>query len=403
MNILMMSLLYPDDQLQEATRNAKDKIQNQINNYQHAFISGIRRNLTSGETLHIVNALPVGVFPLQYRQLFLRSGRHDNESIQQLGCINLPWIKQRMRAVSAARALCAWAAQSRNNRTVLVYTQYLPYLRAIQKVKKRFPDLKAAIIVTDLPNEWGLASGRKGLMKKLEQRMGRQSLQLCKTMDGFILLTEPMADVIGVTSKPYLVMEGLILEKSFSVQPSQTPKDTGERASVLYTGTLEPDLGIGEMLEAFAKLPDLDLWICGQGSMKPQVEKAAQEYPNIHYYGLVSQNEALALQMKASALINPRQPNGAFTRYSFPSKTLEYLRSGKPVLCCKLEGIPADYDPYLMYMEPGVSGVHQAVKHLFSLSEQERETIGQSGKRYVLEQKNPKVQCEKLVRFLRRL
>jgi len=67
MNILMMTLLYPQDQLDEVTSKAKDKLQNQINNYQWAFIEGIRKNLSSEDSLDIVNCLPVGIYPLQYK------------------------------------------------------------------------------------------------------------------------------------------------------------------------------------------------------------------------------------------------------------------------------------------------------------------------------------------------
>ena len=68
MNVLLMSLLYPDDQLAEVTHKAKDKLQNQINSYQRAFEAGIRENLKQGEKLDILNCLPVGIFPLQYRE-----------------------------------------------------------------------------------------------------------------------------------------------------------------------------------------------------------------------------------------------------------------------------------------------------------------------------------------------
>ena len=55
MNVLLMSLMYPEDQLEEVTQNAKDKLQNQINSYQRAFVQGIRENLQDGEKLDILN------------------------------------------------------------------------------------------------------------------------------------------------------------------------------------------------------------------------------------------------------------------------------------------------------------------------------------------------------------
>ena len=163
MNLLMMTLLYPNDMMEEVRRNVRDKIQNQINSYQHAFLAGIDANLQEGERLEVLNSLPVGVFPLQYRKLILKKGYHDHGRIVELGALNLPWLKQRIRTARATRALMKWAKTSVENRTVLLYTLYLPYLEAVQRVKRKYPDLKACAIVTDLPNELGLASGRTGL------------------------------------------------------------------------------------------------------------------------------------------------------------------------------------------------------------------------------------------------
>lgn len=401
MNILMMTLLYPEEDMEETLRNVRDKMQYQIHNYQRAFEKGIRGHLHPGETLTLLNSLPVGIFPFQYRKLFLRGGERDHQLIRSLSCLNLPWFKQHMRYMQAVHQLQKWFLEAPENRTVLIYTQYLPYMKAVGKVKKRFPELKAALIVTDLPKQWGLASGRKGLLKRLEDHYADQSLKLSHSMDGYVLLTEPMAEVLQTADKPYIVLEGLILEKE---EFPKSPLESQESFSVLYTGTLEPELGIGELLEAFERMPEAELWICGQGSMGERVRSCAQKHENIRYFGFVAQKEALALQARASALINPRQANGLYTRYSFPSKTLEYLRSGKPVLCYPLEGIPHDYDPYLCYIpQLGSDGICQAVREVMALSPEEREAIGKRGRDYVLAHKNPRVQCEKLMALLRNL
>ncbi len=403
MNLLMMTLLYPEDLQEEVARNAKDKLQNQINNYQHAFINGIQHHMQGNESLSILNSLPVGTFPKQYRQLFLRRGKYDGGAIEQIGCINLPLFKQLGRKYGAIRALKRWIKADRQNRTLLLYTQYLPYIKAVKHIKRKYPEVKAAVIVTDLPNEFGLASGRKGILKRIEGYLGKESVQLCSQMDGFVLLTEQMADVLQIKEKPYVVIEGLIQQTAKYTVLLEEEKPE-KRPAVLYTGTLEPSLGIGSMLEAFAKIPECELWICGQGSMQAEVEKQAKAHPNIQYFGFVSQKEALALQAKATALINPRTPEGLFTKYSFPSKTLEYLRSGKPVLCYRLEGIPDDYDSYLLYFdEVGAEGISRKVKALLHMSEAERSAIGQRGKDYVLREKNPEKQCERLISLLRRL
>ena len=173
---------------------------------------------------------------------------------------------------------------------------------------------------------------------------------------------------------------------------------------MLYSGTLEPDLGVPELLEVFASLPEYDLWICGQGSMSAEVTRAAKSHANIRYFGFVSHERALELQAKAALLINPRSPKGVFTRYSFPSKTLEYMRSGKPVVCHRLEGIPEEYDPYLQYIEgEGAGAIVNAVRKVLALTPEERLSLGQRARTFVLDNKTPGNQCRRLMDFLRSL
>ena len=173
---------------------------------------------------------------------------------------------------------------------------------------------------------------------------------------------------------------------------------------MLYTGTLHRELGIAELLTAFQALEGVQLWLCGRGDMVPEVEQAVKKSNNIHYFGFVAQEIALALQTHACALINPRTAQGTFTRYSFPSKTLEYMRSGKPVLCCKLEGIPDEHDAYLRYIDPQTpEGIRAAVLALFALPKQEQADIGVRSRHFALEHKNNKVQALRVLSFLNQL
>ncbi|HNW86540.1 MAG TPA: glycosyltransferase [Candidatus Limiplasma sp.] len=402
MNVLFLSLAYHPSAVNAVASQSRDGLQNQINSYQWAFLEGIVRNLTGNEQLSVVNSLPVGVFPTRYRKLVLRSHTYP-ERFREVGSLNLPWFKQHTRAVRARREIERWIAASPDNRTVLLYTLYLPYLQAVAAVKLKHPEVSVCAIVTDLPNELGISSGRKGLLRKLEYARGSQSLALCEQLDGFVLLTEPMADALHVGERPFLVMEGLISDPPPSTEGDvETPNDP--RPAVLYTGTLNRELGIGAMLEAFQQMPEAQLWLCGRGDMEADIVATAKACESIRYFGFVTQNTALALQSKADALINPRTAQGAYTRYSFPSKTLEYMRSGKPVLCCKLEGIPGEYDPFLRYMEPqNAQGIVTAVRDLMRLPKPEREAIGNRARIFVTVQKNSLAQCAKLVGFLRGL
>jgi len=401
MNVLFLTLAYHPEAVESVLRLSRDGMQNQINAYQWALIEGLRSNLKAGETLTIVNALPVGAFPARYRGLWLAKRAYP-DNFRELGGLNLPWFKQRGRARSARRELERWVAASPENRTILVYTLYLPYMRAVEAVKKRHPDVKAAVIVTDLPNELGISSGRRGWMKRIEYAMGEKSTALCRAFNGFVLLTAPMAEALKVGGRPWIVLEGLVTQADPATARADIPRDV--RPAVLYTGTLNRELGIAGLLEAFAGMEDVQLWLCGRGDMENEAREAAAAHANIRCFGFVPRETALALQQKADALINPRTSEGAFTRYSFPSKTMEYMRSGKPVLCCKLEGIPREYNEYLTYIEPQTAeGIRAAVKALLARTPEERAAAGARARAFVLKNKNSGAQCARLLALLRGL
>ena len=247
--------------MEQVSHDSKDGLQNQINSYQWACIDGLRQNLAEGERLDILNALPVGIFPTKYRRLWLPSRRGG--SFAELGSLNLPFFKQRARRRKAARAMVAWAKENPENRHILVYTLYLPYMQAVAKAKKRFGDLKASVIVTDLPNEMGISSGRRGLMKRLEYAMGDKRIRLCGAFDGFVLLTEPMAEALPIQGKPRMVLRLILPPKQVAGEGDQEVQAESLPVA-LYTGTLNRELGIGELLEAFQELPQCRLWLCGR-------------------------------------------------------------------------------------------------------------------------------------------
>ena len=107
---------------------------------------------------------------------------------------------------------------------------------------------------------------------------------------------------------------------------------------------------------------------------------------------------------EATLLINPRPTGEAFTAYSFPSKNLEYMASGTPVLTTKLSGMPREYDAYAyLFDDESVEGM---AKTLAQVLAEPRETLharGQAAKAFVLEQKSNTAQAKRLLAFVQSL
>jgi len=93
------------------------------------------------------------------------------------------------------------------------------------------------------------------------------------------------------------------------------------------------------------------LWICGAGGIQPEVEAYTKKDRRIKYMGFLAKSDISLLQVKCDVLVNPRSNNDEFTKYSFPSKTMEYLLSGSKVVMYPLSGIPQEYFEFITVVE----------------------------------------------------
>lgn len=212
-----------------------------------------------------------------------------------------------------------------------------------------------------------------------------------------MVLTAPMAERLGLGAGQYTVVEGIYDPQDEAGPPvwSEAPGPV-----FIYTGTLAARYGILDLLSAFARLdlPAAQLWICGDGDARTAVEDLARRDPRVTYHGRVPRATALALQARAHVMVNPRRPEGEFTRYSFPSKTMEYLASGRPVVMHWLPGMPEEYRNYLITPETGdADGLAATLRQVAALPQTELHRIGAAGRDFVLSRKTPRVQVGRLL------
>jgi glycosyltransferase involved in cell wall biosynthesis len=171
----------------------------------------------------------------------------------------------------------------------------------------------------------------------------------------------------------------------------------------LYTGTTERVYGIEELVEAFKQIEDAELWICGTGDADDYLKRCSEQYSNIKFYGFLDKENVAKLRDQCDYLINPRRPSGTYTKYSFPSKTIEYLMSGKPCIMYKLEGIPDEYDQYLNYLTGETAGkIKEELINVFNKDYNRLLHKAADARRYVQENKSSKVQASKIITLLKK-
>ncbi len=282
---------------------------------------------------------------------------------------------------------------------VCAYEMHLPYLFCLNKIKKLNPGIKSVLICPDLSIYMDLDAKKKPLksfLKKIENIVAKQ---LLKSVDGYVLFTEQMQNYFSKFNKPYTVVEGVYRDKYPLTQ-------TTKGHFIMHAGSLHYNIGIEELISAFEQITKKteELWFFGSGAMDEYIKEKAKTNKQIKHMGFVDPQKLFEYEKQATLLVNVRNPNAEYTKYSFPSKTFEYMASGTPFLTTDLPGIPAEYKDYIFTIKNNsVDEVKRGIEKVLSLTDQEREVFGEQAKVFVLENKNKYIQSKKIADFLARL
>lgn len=299
---------------------------------------------------------------------------------------------------SAKRFSKKWCKSNNDKSTLIIVDPLVPTIAIpIRKVAQKY-GIKVAAIVTDLPTLSTNMKGRKeGRIKKrllsLYQKIADKDLHL---YDAYIPLTESINEVVNEQGKPYIVVEGFADSKDTKIS------DVHENY-IMYAGGIYEKYGIKTLVEAFIRINrrDIDLYILGEGPYVDELKKVQKEYDNIKYMGCVSSETAVEYEKRALLLVNPRPINEEFAKYSFPSKTMEYMLSGTAVVSTRLSGIPREYFDYIFSFDgDGVEDIQEKLSDILSYPKDKLKAKGALAHKFVLEEKNNIKMAEKIINFM---
>lgn len=251
----------------------------------------------------------------------------------------------------------------------------------------RFRGKPCVCIVTDLPDMLGGGSFSKKLANFI--------IGSCTS---YVFLTEAMNGYLNKRGKPYVILEGhsdiAMKEKEPSMEKKLTPR------VCLYAGGVSRQYGLANLVEGFrmADIPNAQLHIYGPGDYVKELEQIAAEDSRIFYGGMLLNTQIVDKEQAATLLVNPRPTHEEFVKYSFPSKTMEYMASGTPVLTTVLPGMPAEYHPYVFLMEEETpEGAAKALKRVLEHADEELFQKGMEARNFILNEKNNVIQAKKLL------
>src|SRR5450756_1381411 len=186
--MIFLGCLFDRKQEKELLSMTNLGMSNATNTFQWALIDGLNQHLVS--PISIYNALPIGTYPRQFQKLILPTknwsyhGSHNTE----LGCINLPFVKQYMRFCKAEQLL-----KQTKDKEIVVYSVYLPFLKAVQNLDSSY---HVTLVVTDLPEFYDF--GKTSLLRKWFRTRNNHKIVAClKRIDAFVLLSEQMKEPLA--------------------------------------------------------------------------------------------------------------------------------------------------------------------------------------------------------------
>lgn len=366
-------------------------------NFEYALMKGFSEHPEAEVTA--VAAESIATFPNGNR-LFLRKRLDpltDRISAHIVPAINLPGIKNRNHANGAVRRFRKWAKANAgtDDKCVLVYGIYPNVVKKLQKACKKH-GCRIFAVMPDIPSTMFTYTKSKIWWKRLFAGSHRsKAVALQGQFDGYVYLTEAMKDEVA-PGKPYTVVETIADVTVFD----GVQGEKAEKPVLMYAGALYRKYGVDLIVDSFEKVrTDCELWLFGSGDYEQEIIEHAKANPRIKFFGRVSREEVLRKEKEAALLLNIRDPGDDYTKYSFPSKMIEYLLSGTPLLTTVLPGIPEEYYAHCFFTadrEP--TAIAACIDEILSLTDLQEK--GRTARDFVAAEKNSTVQAGRILAFL---
>ena len=390
MQIIYLAGCYSKTVKDWTTNNLKSAFQLPGDKFHNLVAKGLKLN--GVEKVHVISQLQVTASQIDQSRISFEDEEEDGVFYHYLVYTRKPIIKNIL-AKRQLNRLLEKLINGNHDSVIICDVLNLTFSQGALRAAEKF-NICCFGVVTDLPF---YVQNPKSAISKISAHF---SEKLMAKFKGNIILTEGMKDDIYVRKTPTLVVEGMVdyslvksLEGSAPVLDSKM---------CLYAGGIYKEYGVDVLVEAFKKMEDKTIKLCiyGNGSYVDELKQDIKNEPNIEYRGVVSNDEIIVAEKQSELLINPR-PCAPFTKYSFPSKNMEYMASGVPMLGVKLPGIPKEYYDYMLLADECDSKAFKAIiENHFKKPRDERRRLGLNAREFVLENKNNKKQCERIIAFI---
>jgi glycosyltransferase involved in cell wall biosynthesis len=367
---------------------------------QIGFVDGMQN---AGLNLDVVlSSQPVAYFP-KYRKIFKRACAVEiltGVTIKLVPLVNIFLLRDALRALYIYAYLFCWSVRHhRKERVILTYNLGVPPILPLLLLS-RITGAKIVSILYDVAWPEGL---KYGVIKTLVYRILTKSADSCiPKLDGRIVITDSIAKHYAPNGHSLRVDGGvteLVVRRLFPLVPAQS----GEALTLLFAGGLDEWNHIPLILDMMRLDPDpkLKLWLAGNGALVNDVNEAAKNDKRIAYLGVLNHDQLFEYYQKADVLLNLRNTKDPAMQYAFPSKLLEILAVGKPVITTSIAHTNVEYGPYcFVLLDETPRGLMEMVRKIGDVSLEERVTIGKRAREFMLQEHTWKKQGMRIKEYL---
>ena len=270
-----------------------------------------------------------------------------------------------------------------NDFIIITDTLRLSLLKAAKKISETY-NSKIVGMLTDNPSN--LSSSIKSYAARVKR--------LVRSLDGYLSLTDGLAQVFN-GYKPSYVFEGLV------DSPDVFKKDP-VYDYYFFAGSLYERYGVKTLVDAFHESNiKSKLVIAGSGPLSKYIENLSYDDYRILFLSQLPRDKVLGYERNALLNINPRPLDPKLDKESVPSKLIEYLSNGQPVLSTKYEKLYGPFKDDVFWIEDSSKeGIKKALEDFASIDINEAKRKAYSAKMKAFEFYGLEVQSESINHFL---
>lgn len=397
MKILYISSVCSPKVLEYIFNTAIIKPGQAIQKFHRLLIEGFSKNKKICE-IEVLSSLPISPAGHKRKIWNFKKDKWSGVSFDYVSTLNVPIIKNLIVFILTFSKVLFWRFKNLKENKIVISDVLNISVFWSAFLACKITNQPIAVIITDLPVHMVSDSRNLSFFKRIYLKLGSF---IIKHVDYYIGLTEQMNVEVNPLGKPFLVMEGLVDEAILSLNHEVIPYK--EKKIILYAGGIYEKYGIKKLLDAFVDLKDenYELHIYGDGDLEDTMTNYTELDTRIHYFGVVPNSVVVQELFNASLLVNPRPASEEFTKFSFPSKNMEYMVSGTPLLTTVLPGMPKEYHEYVYLLEEeSLEGFRNTIQEILSKSSTELNAFGKKSKDFVLNNKSNVIQAKRIINFL---